>query len=254
MISIASCAPCQPFYTKQIDEYVISICSLHLVILPISFATLVASRNLTYIVNPANGFLQHAGGLACHINDHFQGALQAMSNHDMQQLGGGPLPDGTLHPHTMSEYQIVINAVAPDARGNPGGGGATYEQQCLLYDMVNRVLAGADQGAIDSARVALPLMGAGVFQWSAEQSATATAEALLDYATRRGTHTKDRRMEQVIVFDNDPQKVRGIIYIKGYISFFNYILQSLTSPSRRRCRCIYPDSMNSRLRVSLRPF
>lgn len=150
----------------------------------------ITQADVECIVNPANQFLKHGGGLAGLLAKKAGPALQKESNawvkeqghvthHSPAYTGGGNLP-----------FRYIIHAVGPVW-------GSGDEQAKLSAAVIGSIKLAEELG---STSLALPAISTGIFGYPLEEAANVILEAILAFTSE---HTPVQlKMIQLILFDN----------------------------------------------------
>ena len=149
------------------------------------------------IVNPANQFLKHGGGLAGLLAKKAGPTLQKESDAWVKEHGpvthhspaftvGGDLP-----------FRYIIHAVGPVW-------GSGNEKVKLGTAVIGSLKLAEELG---STSLALPAISTGIFGYPVKEASSVILEAILDFITE---HTpKHLRMIQLVLFDNKAAESSG---------------------------------------------
>jgi putative ATPase len=114
------------------------------------------------VVNPANTYLQHGGGVAGALARRLGADFQERSDDIVSKVGEVPVGGGFARYDVPTKvgapFRHVISVVGPRILG---GAEPTHEEAMLLYSAVHCALVGARQ--LGAKTVAVPAISSGIF-------------------------------------------------------------------------------------------
>jgi len=145
------------------------------------------------IVNPANNYLIHGGGLAAAIVKRGGMVIQQES----KKIGNVPTGGAVITSGGHLKAKHVIHAVGP--RYKDGNSGEPEK----LESAVKASLHIAEQKKLKS--IALPAISSGIFGYPLDESAKVITNAIVDYLKAEKAEKTDSTLEKVVLclFDDE---------------------------------------------------
>jgi len=152
--------------------------------------------NIDVIVNPANSWLSHGGGIAGALSDQAGPKLQETSNAIINK--NGALPAGSVvvtDSYSLSERGIkkIIHAVGPDCRNQK----ENQARKILLKKTYENIFIEFEKTGYSS--IAIPSISTGIFGYPDKDEAIAIALFAIKNALRKGI--------QITIFAHDNQTI-----------------------------------------------
>lgn len=132
------------------------------------------------IVNAANQYLAHGGGVAGVISRTGGPVIQQESHAWVRQHGPVGTGSAAITSGGRLKARHVIHAVGPVYDASPGGAARSAE---LLGSAVQAALGLADEHGLES--IALPAISTGIFGYPMAEAARVMLEATIDYLEGR---------------------------------------------------------------------
>eukprot|EP00045_Choanoeca_perplexa_P017968 m.272940 g.272940 ORF g.272940 m.272940 type:complete len:1359 (-) comp17681_c0_seq5:1276-5352(-) len=147
------------------------------------------------VVNASNPTLSHAGGIATAFVKLADGDLQAQSNASVQSYG--PVNGGTCRVvGRLKRGADIIHATAPRYR--------SHVDEITYKATINAVLSTSASKGYTS--IAMPLLGAGIFDWDDARAAELVVSCLQSFAAANPTC-----MMRVVLFDQDRDAADALV-------------------------------------------
>lgn len=161
----------------------------------------ITSEQVDAIVNAANAYLQHGGGVAWAISEKGGATIQKESDAWIQKHG--PVPHS--HPAWTSGGRLpakyVIHAVGP-IWGDPHDAGTGGDEDRKLTEAVSGSLRVADE--LHCTSIALPAISTGIFGFPKERAARVILAAIETYFEDNPSALKTVRL---VLFDRETADV-----------------------------------------------
>jgi O-acetyl-ADP-ribose deacetylase (regulator of RNase III) len=145
------------------------------------------------IVNPANTFLIHAGGLAAAIVKRGGMIIQQES----KKIGNIPVGSAVITTGGNLKAKHVIHAVGPKYKDGKSG------EEDKLKSAVKSALEVAEKKKLKS--IAIPAISSGIFGYPVEESSKVIVDSVIDYFNEKKKAKEESTIEKVILclFDED---------------------------------------------------
>lgn len=138
------------------------------------------------IVNPANTFLMHTGGLAAAISRRGGMIIQQES----KKIGNVPTGSAVITTGGNLKAKHVIHAVGPKYKDGKSG------EEEKLRSAVNSALDVADKKKLKS--IAIPAISSGIFGYPMADSAKVIVNAVMDYFNTKKKAKEETHLEKVV--------------------------------------------------------
>lgn len=145
------------------------------------------------IVNPANNYLIHGGGLAAAIVRRGGMIIQQES----KKIGNVPTGGAVITSGGHLKAKHVIHAVGPHYKDGKSG------EPAKLESAVKNSLHIAEQKKLKS--IALPAISSGIFGYPINECAEVITKAVIDYFKAKETEKQESTLEKVVLclFDDE---------------------------------------------------
>jgi O-acetyl-ADP-ribose deacetylase len=145
------------------------------------------------IVNPANTFLMHSGGLAAAIVKRGGMIIQQES----KKIGNVPTGGAVITTGGNLKAKHVIHAVGPRYKDGKSG------EQEKLKSAVKSALDVADKKKLKS--IAIPAISSGIFGYPIEESSIVIIDSIIEYFEEKKKSKTETSIEKVILclFDEE---------------------------------------------------
>eukprot|EP00029_Vermamoeba_vermiformis_P008981 TRINITY_DN4342_c0_g1_i1.p1 TRINITY_DN4342_c0_g1~~TRINITY_DN4342_c0_g1_i1.p1 ORF type:complete len:218 (-),score=24.55 TRINITY_DN4342_c0_g1_i1:45-698(-) len=158
------------------------------------------------IVNAANGYLKHGGGIAGAIVSKGGHIIQQQSNEIIKKLGGG-LGDGQVVSATAGNLpaDYVFHAVGPIYNNNP-------RAESSLHLAVTNCLKKAN--VLKCKSIALPAISTGIFGYPKDAASNVIMKAILEWCEK---HSNQEPLDiRIVNFDDETVNV----FVKRFDTLF----------------------------------
>jgi O-acetyl-ADP-ribose deacetylase len=145
------------------------------------------------IVNPANTFLMHTGGLAAQISKRGGMIIQQES----KKIGNVPTGTAVITTGGNLKAKHVIHAVGPKYKDGKSG------EAEKLISAVKSALEIADKKKLKS--IAIPAISSGIFGYPIAESSKIIVDTVVDFFNTKKKAKEETTIEKVILclFDDD---------------------------------------------------
>lgn len=145
------------------------------------------------IVNPANTFLMHSGGLAAAIVKRGGMIIQQES----KKIGNVPTGGAVITTGGNLKAKHVIHAVGPRYKDGKSG------EPEKLKSAVKSALDVADKKKLKS--IAIPAISSGIFGYPVEESSKVIIDSIIEYFSEKQKSKAETNIEKVILclFDEE---------------------------------------------------
>ncbi len=145
------------------------------------------------IVNPANSFLMHNGGLAAQISK--RGGM--MIQQESKKIGNVPTGSAVITTGGNLKAEYVIHAVGPKYKDGKSG------EAEKLKSAANASLEIADKKKLKS--IAIPAISSGIFGYPIAESSKIIVDTVVDFFSAKKKAKEETTIEKVIfcLFDED---------------------------------------------------
>jgi len=144
----------------------------------------ITKQETEIIVNAANSYLRHGGGVAQAIVKAGGEDIQQQSDEHIRKYGPVPVSNVAVTKAGRLKAKYVLHAVGP-----VWGEGKEHEK---LYDCVTNVLAKADE--LGAKSISIPAISSGIFGFPKKDCAEIFLKAIKDYLSSRPTGLKTIRL------------------------------------------------------------
>jgi O-acetyl-ADP-ribose deacetylase (regulator of RNase III) len=143
----------------------------------------ITKENVDCIVNAANSYLKHGGGVALAISKNGGPTIQKESDEYVKKHG--PVKTGEVGVTTAGNLptKYVIHAVGPVWRGG------SKDERNLLYNAVMNSLKKAEE--LKCKIIALPAISSGIFGFPVKECAKIFKKAVIDFSKSEPFNLKE---------------------------------------------------------------
>lgn len=147
----------------------------------------ITSLDVEAIVNPANTFLMHSGGLAAAIVKRGGMIIQQES----KKIGNVPTGSAVITTGGNLKAKHVIHAVGPRYKDGKSG------EEEKLRSAVKSALNVADKKKLKS--IAIPAISSGIFGYPIEESSKVITNTIIDYFESKSKAKEETNIEKIIL-------------------------------------------------------